>query len=78
MDGPPRGASRNSTDNGNVDEVIRHLIDQRIEEHFAYQADDVSGASRVDHYIQIRQSGNQCCRGEDRLQVSCYSLYYRF
>ena len=76
MDGPPRGASRNSTGAGNVDDVIRHLIDHRVEENFAHRPDDVSGASRVEHYVQIRQSGNQCCRGEDRLQVSCNSFDY--
>ena len=74
VDGPPRGASRNSTGINNIDDAIRRLIDQRVDDTFADRPDDVSGASRAEHYIQIRQSGNQCCRGEDRLQVSRYSI----
>ena len=73
VDGPPRGASCNSNTNGNVDDVIRQLIDHRVSENFADRTDDVSGVSRADYYVQIRQSGNKCCRGEDRVQVSCYS-----
>lgn len=74
VDGPPRGASRNSVGVDDVDDVIRRLIDHRVDNTFADRPDDVSGASRAEHYVTIRQSGNQCCRGEDRLQVSCYSF----
>ena len=73
VDGPPRGTSRNSIDVNNVDDIIRRLIDHRVDEAFADRPDDVSGAEAAEHYLQIRQSGNLCCRGEDRLQVSCHS-----
>lgn len=76
VDGPPRGASRNSFDVNNIDDVIRRLIDHRVEEAFADRADDVSGANHGDYYLEMRQSGDKCCRGEDRLQVSSNSYVY--
>ena len=70
IDGPPRGMSRNSFDVNNIDDVIRRVIDHRVDEAFADRPDDVSGANNADRYLMVRQSGDKCCRGEDRLQVS--------
>ena len=76
VDGPPRGMSGNSHDINNIDVIVRRLIDHRVEEAFADRPDDVSGANNADHYLMVRQSGDKCCRGEDRLQVSSNSNYY--
>ena len=76
VDGPPRGMSRNSFDVNNIDDVVRRLIDHRVDEAFADRPDDVSGANYADRYLLVRQSGHKCCRGEDRLQVSSNSYNF--
>ena len=65
--------SRNSPDVNNIDAYVRRVIDHRVNEAFADRPDDVSGANNADHYLLVSQSGDKCCRGEDRLQVSSNS-----
>ena len=62
--------SRNSRDVNDIDDVIRRVIDHRVDEAYADRPDDESGAHHSEHYLEVRQSGDKCCRGEDRLQVS--------
>ena len=75
-DGPPRGQSQscNSTPDGDIDDVIRQVIQCRVSDAFADRPDDVSGADDAPHYAMVRQSGDLGCRGEDRLEVSCNYL----
>ena len=72
VDGPPRGRplSGNSTGSPNIDEEIRQVMDERIEEAFDDRSDDVSYAEEVQQRAAVRTSGQLCCRGEDRVAVS--------
>ena len=71
IDGPPRGRPEGGNSSRNIDEEMRQYIDERIDDEFADRDDDVSYAEESPRYALVRNSSNLCCRGEDRLNVSC-------
>ena len=69
VDGPHNGRNMRYEDNNSIDQSIREFIEDRVATTFEDRPDDVSGASDVPHYTIVRQAGDYCCRGEDRLLV---------
>ena len=64
-----------NSESANVDNDIGRLVEERVGNAFADRPDDdVSDAEEAPHYALIRETGNVCCRGEDRLLVSCNSI----
>ena len=75
-DGPHNGRPLSRMDSYAIDETIREFIEDRVATIFEDRPDDVSGASAARHYAVVQQSGDYCCRGQDRLLVrySCNLL----
>ena len=68
-DGPHNGRPLQPSDSQAIDETIREFIEDRVATIFEDRPDDVSGASAAPHYAVVQQSGDFCCRGQDRLLV---------
>ena len=69
VDGPHNGRSLQRSDSRTIDDTIREFIEDRVATTFEDRPDDVSGASDAPHYAVVQQSGDFCCRGQDRLLV---------